>query len=261
MIDIDVVYNEDCVVGMQKLPDNSIDLIVTSPPYNIGVKYDIFDDFRPWSEYYAWCKQWLTECYRVLKPDGRFCLNHYFSCGTSETRSAPLLNLHCICTEIGFKHHGLAVWGDITLTKYQAWGSWLSASAPYVNSPYEAILIQYKDHWKKDRKGVTQITPKEFMESCSGVWKLPTEKNRSGCPAPFPIALASRCIRLLSYEGDIVLEPFMGSGTTPVAAKQNKRYYIGYEISKAYFDQSTSRLSQKNMSDWTEQPESDLPTG
>jgi DNA modification methylase len=95
-----------------------------------------------WDAYYTWCKEWLSEIYRVLKPDGRFCLNHYLSLGQSDNRHAPLMDLNYICTrEIGFKHHGLACWDDITLTKRTAWGSWISASAPYINCLCPSTLV------------------------------------------------------------------------------------------------------------------------
>jgi DNA modification methylase len=606
-MDFNQIYNEDCITGMQKLSDNCIDLCVTSPPYNLGVKYDVYNDWMEWDDYYAWCELWLQEVYRVLKPDGRFCLNHYLSCGTSKTRSAPLLNLNCICNKIGFKHHGISVWDERTLTKYQAWGcydeetevltdagfkkfknidincdlfatlnpttqsfeyqratndikyhyngemyslksrsfdllitpnhnmvyydksgnicfcevekyfnihnsitipqghfgyiggqtndwfylppleshrvgfcgrlkeqvnciqmndwlkflgifitdgncyhspknrqykisiyqskstyldqirsllnqlpfsfkekpqkseyytcnkqlssylitlknkneriipewicklpleqirlfldwvfigdgsipskngnkqiavpskqmadtlthllimvgqtvsvtihkhqggrdyngvwfkgdkdlylitykksktyyldkrrenitkqhytgivycvsvpnkilcvrrngkitwcgnSWKSASSPYVNSPYECILITYKDHWKKDRKGETEITPKEFMESCSGIWKMqPVSKSKSLTIANFPVELPMRCIKLLSYKGDVVLDPFSGSGTTAYAAKVLGRQYVGFEISKNYWEISQRRVEQNGLDEWVE---------
>jgi site-specific DNA-methyltransferase (adenine-specific) len=252
-MDFNQIYNEDCITGMQKLPDNCIDLCITSPPYNLGVKYDVYNDWMGWDVYYDWCERWLQEVYRVLKPDGRFCLNHYLSCGTSKTRSAPLMNLHCICNKIGFLHHGIALWDDRTLTKYQAWGSWKSASSPYVNSPHECILITYKDHWKKDRKGKTEISPKEFMEACSGVWKIhPLSKSKSLTMANFPVELPMRCIKLLSYKGDVVLDPFSGSGTTAYAAKVLGRQYVGFEISKNYWEISQKRVEQCGLDAWVE---------
>jgi len=223
----------DALEKLQDIPDNSIDLIVTSPPYNIGIEYDNWDDRMPWGLYYEWCRRWLEECYRILKPDGRMCLNHYLSCGQSDNRHAPLMKLNCIAEEIGFKHHGLAVWYDTTLTKRSAWGSWLSPSAPYINSPFEGILVLYKERWKKDRIGKSEITKKEFMEACSGIWKIQPEKDREH-PAPFPLELAERCIRMFSWEGDVVLDPFCGKGTTCVAAKRLNRKYIGIDISDKY---------------------------
>jgi site-specific DNA-methyltransferase (adenine-specific) len=180
--------------------------------------------------------------YRVLKPDGRFCLNHYLSCGTSERRFAPLMDLQFICEhEIGFKHHGIAIWDDRTLTKHTAWGSWKSPSAPYVNSPYEGILILFKDHWKLDRRGEATIAKEEFIETSYGIWKLPTERVRD-IPAPFPVALPARCVRFFTYAGDLVLDPFMGSGSTAVAAVESGRRFIGFEISPAYCKYSEERV-------------------
>lgn len=242
---INTIYNQDCIAGMKEhIPDDSIDLIVTSPPYNVGIQYDTHNDRMPLDEYWIWCRQWLTECYRVLKPDGRLCLNHYLSCGTSEVRFAPLMQINSIAEEIGFKHRGVAVWDDRTLTKRTAWGSWLSARAPYLNSPYEGVIILYKDHWRKDREGETDITPKEFMECASGVWKIqPCQKYDT--IANFPVELPRRCIRFFSYVGDIVLDPFMGSGTTAVAAKQTGRRYTGFEISPNYYKKIMENLSQE----------------
>ena len=232
----------DCLEVMKGIPDKVIDLVVTSPPYNCGIDYGIHNDNMKWVEYYSWCKDWLTEIFRIIKDDGRICLIHYLSLGQVDNRYAPLMELNCLAEEIGFKHYGLAIWWDITLTKRTAWGSWLSASAPYINSPFEGILILYKNYWKKINQGTTEISPKEFMESCSGIWKIPTEHNRRH-PAPFPIELASRCMRLFSWKGDILLDPFLGSGTTAVACKELGRNFIGIEIEPKYCEIAKRRLA------------------
>lgn len=231
----------DCLEEMKKIPGKSIDLVLTSPPYNCGIEYENHDDNMPWDDYYKWCELWLKEIYRILKDDGRFCLIHYLSLGQSDKRHAPLMVLNTIAEQIGFKHHGLAIWWDITLTKRTAWGSWLSASAPYINSPFEGVLILYKNRWKKDRVGETDLNKKEFMESCSGIWNIATEHDRTH-PAPFPLKMASRCIRLLSYEGDVVLDHFMGSGTTGVACFESNRDFIGIELSPKYFKMAQQRI-------------------
>lgn len=243
---MELPYNKlicgDCIATMQRWPSHSIDLMVTSPPYNVGIKYDIYNDKRPYQEYLDWCRRWLIEILRLLKDDGRFCLNHYLSCGSAKFRSSPLMDLNTIAQKVGFKHHGLAVWEDRTLPKRTAWGSWLSASAPYIYSPYEGILILYKNRWKKLQKGISTIEPEEFMEACSGVWKIQPVTRKTGHPADFPIKLPSRCIKLFSYENDIVLDPFAGSGTTCLAAKQLNRRYIGIELSPSYYQIAEERL-------------------
>jgi site-specific DNA-methyltransferase (adenine-specific) len=244
MLDIDQIYCGDSLELIKKIDSNSVDLAVTSPKYNLGIKYDSCDDFVPWDEYYDWCRSWMKEVYRVLKPDGRFCLNHYISCGMAKHRSAPLMNLNAICEfEIGFKHHGFVLWDDRTISKRTAWGSWMSASAVYVNSPHEGITILYKDHWKKDTKGESTITKEEFMEATTGIWKLSPEKHRGGCPAPFPVSLPKRCINLLTYKGDLVLDLFNGGGTTCIAAKQTGRHYIGMDMSRSYCDDAIEWLN------------------
>lgn len=242
MIKPNTVICCDCLEGLKDMADGSIDLVFTSPPYNIGIKYDIYNDAQPWDKYYQWCELWLKELLRVMKDDGRCCIVHYLSLGKADNRHSPLMDINYIAHVLGFNHHGLAIWWDITLTKRTAWGSWLSASAPYINSPFEGILFLYKNSWRKANQGITHISKEEFIEACSGIWKIPTERKRTH-PAPFPIALAERAIKLLSYEDDVILDPFCGSGTTLVAAKRLNRKYIGMDISPTYCDMAEKRLS------------------
>lgn len=219
----------DCLKVMSSIPDNSVDLVVTSPPYNIGIDYGTYKDNLTWEEYYHWCEKWLREIFRILKSDGRFCLNHYLSCGNTEEKTAPLMILNSLSLEIGFKHHGLAIWEDKTISTLTAWGSWLSASSPYINCPTEGILILYKEHWKKENKGVSTIENRDFIMATKGVWNLGTDRKRL-TPATFPERLPGLCINLLTYENDLVLDPFLGSGTTAAVCKEYKRRYIGIEI-------------------------------
>lgn len=234
----------DCIRTMEQIPQNMVDLVVTSPPYNVGTEYDVYRDRLPYHKYLQWCTDWLAEIYRVLKMDGRLCLNHYLSCGDAKFRFSPLMDLNAITQRIGFQHHGLAIWDDRTLSKRTAWGSWLSASAPYVNSPYEGILILYKRYWKKSERGISTIERDEFMEACSGTWKIQPVARKTRHPADFPIELPRRCINLLSYKGDLVVDPFVGSGTTCVAAKEAGRRYIGMDVSKAYCEVARRRLDE-----------------
>src|SRR5271157_135105 len=241
-MNVDEIRCGDAVRMMHAIDSDSIDLVITSPPYNLGVQYDNCDDYRSWPEYYTWCRIWLEEVYRVLKPDGRLCLNHYLSCGTAKSRSNPLMNLNAICVAIGFKEHGVALWTESSTCKRTAWGSWLSASAPYLSSPHECISVFYKDHWKKDRKGESTITKEEFMNWTLGIWKMNPERSRGGCPAPFPPELPRRCINLFSYVGDLVLDPFNGSGATTAVAQQTGRHFIGIDISDAYCEDAREWL-------------------
>ena len=239
----------DCISGMQMLPDNSVDLIVTSPPYNVGIDYDEYDDNKSWEEYYDWCDSWLRECYRVLKPNGgRICLNHYISLGTSKYRTSPLSVLYNIMDKIGFKHHSIAIWNDITLAKRTAWGSYMKASAPYVNAPFECILIDYKENWKKEGKGLSTIEKEDFIKLTRGRWDIKTE-TKGLTKANFSVDLPTKAINLLTYEGDIVLDPFIGSGTTAVAAKLTNRKYIGFEVSKEYCRIAEKRIEETVKSD------------
>jgi len=232
----------DCLEVMESLPDESVDICITSPPYNLGIDYEGQNDYLELDDYYNWCELWLMRIFNLLKDGGRLCLNHYLSCGTARRRFAPLMKLNEIAESIGYLHHGLAIWNDITLTKRTAWGSWLSASAPYINSPYEGILILYKGVWNIGR-GKSDIEKDEFIESCSGVWNIPTERNREH-PAPFPVSLPKRCMKLLSFVGSTVLDPFMGSGTTGVACVQTNRKFIGIEIEPKYFDIAVKRIEE-----------------
>ena len=242
----------DCIKTLPDFPENSVDLIVTSPPYNINIQYDKYNDKIDWVEYYKWTEKWLRECYRVLKNDGRICINHYLSFGYSNYRTAPLMEINTIALNIGYKHHSVVVWFDRTLSKKTAWGSWKSASSPYINSPNEGILILYKNQWKKEKKGKSTINSLEFVDLCRGIWKIPTEPNQT-TKANFPIALPYKCIRLLSYEGDIVLDPFSCGGTTCLSALKNNRQYIGIELSDNYCKKSIERLEtemEKNYIDF-----------
>lgn len=229
---------DDVVKGLRKIDDESVDLILTSPPYNVHVDYGMYDDWLPWPVYYQWCTKWLEECYRVLKEDGRFLLNHYFSIGNvKDGRSYPLMHLNEMAVGIGYQHHAVIFWEDKTISRRTAWGSWLSASAPYVNSPYEGILVLYKRFWKKQTGGESDISKEEFMEGCLGVWNIPSSKSdREHHPTAFPIALAERTVRLFTYRGETVLDPFVGSGTTVVASDKNGRNGIGIDLNPKYID-------------------------
>ena len=250
MLKVNNIYNMDCVEGLKQIDDNTVDLIVTSPPYNVGVNYDVYKDNLPYEDYLEWCKKWLSECFRVLKDDGRICINHYICimhCDFDNDGNPiegrcrfPLFDFKSIMESVGFNVDKIAIWDDPTCSKFTAWGSWMSASAPNIMTPYEGILIGYKKSWKKLTSGISTIDKETFMEGVSGVWHLGTTTGYT--EACFPEKLPRMCIELLTYKDDLVLDPFSGSGTTCYVAKGLGRNYLGFEISKNYYMQSISRL-------------------
>jgi len=232
----------DCIKVMKRIPKESIDLIVTSPPYNCGIEYDIYNDWRPIDEYYNWVREWLKECYRVLKPNRRIALNVLFNKGNKRGREQPGVAFSSALWDAGFKLNNITLWLDDHRVKYTAWGSWKSASAPYIFCPYEVIIMANKGSWKRDDKGISDITGDEFKEWVSGQWKMQPVTKRVCCPAPFPKELPKRCIKLLSYVGNIILDPFCGDGTTCIVAKEFNRKYIGIDISEKYCNYAKEQL-------------------
>jgi site-specific DNA-methyltransferase (adenine-specific) len=240
--DLISIYNTD-IIKSEIIEDSSIDLIVTSPPYNLDIKYNSHDDKTSYDDYLLFTGQWLARCYDILKDDGRFCLNIPLDKNKGGQQSI-CADITTIAKNIGFKYHSTIIWNEGNISRRTAWGSWLSASAPYVIAPVEVIVILYKKDWKK-RSGsrISDITKSEFMEWTNGVWSFSGEsKKRIGHPAPFPVELPRRCIKLFTYVGDIVLDPFAGSGTTLLASLETGRVGIGVEIDEEYCELATNRI-------------------
>lgn len=237
------IVNDD-VLSTNEIEQNSIDLIVTSPPYNLDIKYNSHDDQISYPEYLEFSRSWLSNCFNWLKDDGRLCLNIPLDKNKGGQQSVGA-DLTILAKKIGFKYHSTVIWNEGNISRRTAWGSFQSASAPYVIAPVELIVILYKNSWKKNSTtvSVSDITKQEFIEWTSGMWTFNGEsKKKIGHPAPFPIELPRRCIKLFSYVGDTVLDPFMGSGTTLVAAHLNKRNSVGIEIDKDYCSLAKKRL-------------------
>lgn len=241
-MEIDRIYCGDCLNLLPQIEEKTIDLVVTSPPYNCGIKYDTHNDNMPWDEYLSWCKKWITELYRVIKDDGRICINVLLDMGIYENqvRVSPLIEFGKIMQDVGFKFAGFPIWTDSHRVKFTAWGSWLSASAPYIYCPFEVVIIGYKKDWKRHRSGESTISKEEFKAGCGGIWNLRTQKTITA--ANYSLDLPLMCINLLSYKDDIVLDPFCGSGTTCIAAKNMRRHYLGFEISPKYCDVAKRRF-------------------
>ena len=244
----DTIIQGDIIQELQKFPSDCIDLVITSPPYNCGISYGDYKDNLPWQDYLNWAEQWLKEIKRVLKEDGRFCLNVLLEMRLENNRNrvSPFAEFYHLLKKVGLNLFGTAIWTDPHRTKLSAWGSWKSATNPYIYCPFEAIIITYKKYWKKQKRGKSTISAEEFIKGCSGIWKLKTE-TQPLTPSAFHTDLPDMCIKLLSYEGDLVLDPFMGSGTTAVSCQRLKRHFIGIEINKQYCQIAKKRLAQKSL--------------
>ena len=226
---------------MDQLPDSSIHLMVTSPPYNACKDYD--QDLSL-DDYLSLLHRVFQETYRVLVPGGRACIN------IANLGRKPYLPLNGyisqLMIEIGYLMRGEIIWDKgSSVGSSTAWGSWKSPSNPTLRDVHEYILVYSKGSFKRLDKGKEPtIQRDEFLELTKSVWQFPTESaTRVGHPAPFPLELPRRLIELYTFKGDIVLDPFMGSGTTALAALQTSRHYVGYEIIDEYFKLSKQRIN------------------
>lgn len=220
-----------------------IDLIVTSPPYNVGIEYNSNNDELTYEQYLDFSEKWMSNCFKWSKTQARFLLNIPLDKNKGGQRSVGA-DLTKIAQKAGWKYHSTIIWNEGNISRRTAWGSWLSASAPYVIAPVELILILYKDQWKKTngtRK--SDIKKEDFMEWTNGVWTFNGEsKKKIGHPAPFPKELPYRAIKLFSFVKDVVFDPFVGSGTALIVASNSDRIGIGVELDKNYCELAKTRI-------------------
>ena len=243
-------YTNKIILGnaehMEEIPDNSVHLMVTSPPYNVTKEYD--RDFSL-PEYLQLLRNVFTETYRVLVYGGRACIN---VANLGRKPYIPLSAFICqILLEIGFYMRGEIIWSKgAGAGVSMAWGSWQSASNPVLRDTHEYILVFCKGSFdrKKAPDQENTITKEQFMEWTKSVWTMNTESARKiGHPAPFPVELPYRLIQLYTYKNDIVLDPFMGSGTTAIATLKSDRQYVGYEIDAKYVKLAEERIANYQM--------------
>lgn len=177
------------------------------------------------------------------KKNDRMCLNIPLDTNKGGHRSigADITN---IAKQIGWKYHSTVIWNEGNISKSSAWGSWMSASCPYVIAPVELIIILYKDSWKKlYGSKINDITKEEFVGWTNGIWTFKGEsKKKIGHPTPFPVELPKRCIKLFSFKGDTILDPFMGSGSTVIASKLLGRNGIGIDKEIGYCELAMNRI-------------------
>lgn len=228
--------------SMDEIPDNSVHLMITSPPYNVGKEYD--GDLTL-AEYEDLLENVFSETYKKLVTGGRACIN------IANIGRKPYIPLHMlvinIMLKLGFLMRGEIIWDKSASGGGScAWGSWMSASNPVLRDYHEYILVFSKESYSKNKAQIKKdtILKEDFIQWTKSIWTFPAvNAKRIGHPAPFPIELPHRLINLYSYEDDVILDPFCGSGTTCIAAIQNNRNYIGYDINKEYIALSKKRIS------------------
>ncbi|ADC65735.1 DNA methylase N-4/N-6 domain protein [Ferroglobus placidus DSM 10642] len=240
---LDNIILGDAREVLKNLPKNCIHLMVTSPPYNVGKEYD--EDLTL-GEYLDFIEEVMKEVYRVLVWGGRVCFN------VANLGRKPYIPLHAYLIErfekIGFLFRGEIIWdkGDAVSGASTAWGTWQSAVNPVLRDQHEYIIVLSKGSFKREKGNKEDtISREEFLEFTKSVWKFPPESaKRVGHPAPFPEELPYRCIQLFTFKGDVVLDPFVGSGTTCVAALKTGRHFIGIDIEEKYVEIAKRRIKE-----------------
>jgi len=261
---INRVLNGDTIEVMSEMPEGWVDLIVTSPPYNVGIQYDTHNDEIVMDEYWEWSEKWLTEAYRLLKDDGRMAINIPYEVNVQARGGRVFFasELYQVMKRVGFKFYGIVDLEEQSphRSKTTAWGSWMSPSAPYIYNPKECVILAYKKNhikkvkgepqWKgepylteegKNKVAYSEQDKKEFMELVFGQWKYFAD-TRSLTKATFSMDIPEKAIKILSYRNDIVLDPFNGSGTSCVAAVVHDRRWIGIELSENYCEIAKQRI-------------------
>ena len=268
MIETGKIITGDCIEVMKTLPEGEIDLLVSSPPYNVGINYDAHIDTLDMDVYWEWTKEWLSEAYRILKDDGRVAINIPYETNVRERggRVFFVSEFYQIMKQVGFKFFGIVDLEEQSphRSKTTAWGSYMSCSGPYIYNPKECVILAYKKFHIKKVKGEPQWkgTPteieqedgtikkkvvyeetdkKEFMELVFGQWNYFAD-TKSLTKATFSMDIPTKAIKILSYKNDVILDPFAGSGTSLVAAEILGRRWLGIELSPNYTEVAKTRV-------------------
>ena len=266
------IYCGDGRKLMSEMSEKTVDLVVTSPPYGVGIDYDSWDDDKEIAEYWKFTREWLRETYRVLKDDGRIALNIPYEINRQKKGGRIYFSAEfwMIMKEIGFGFFGIVDLEESSphRSKTTAWGSWMSPSSPYIYNPKECVILAYKKKHKKDVKGTPQwkgeyqMVPnekiegefrkklvyddkdkKDFMSLVFGQWNYFADTQQK-TKATFSLDIPYRAIKILSYKEDLIMDPFNGSGTTCLASEMLGRPWIGIDISKNYCEVAKNRIKE-----------------
>ena len=245
------IHNEDCLIGVPKIQDKSIDLIVTSPPYNCNLgnnkyhhlTYDIYKDDKTHEEYLNWLCEIFFQFKKKLKVGGRVAINIVDTYGGK----IPIVNdiCHFMTHILGYLPMGNIIWNKNNIQSRCSWGSWQSPSCPSLLFSYEYILLFANENRKIQYKGETDLSKEEFLKYVNSLWTIAPEgrsKKKFNHPAAFPVELPKRLIKLLTWKDSLIVDPFMGVGSTAVASKELGRNFIGFEISPEYCETAKRRI-------------------
>lgn len=241
------IMEGDCLVLLPQLEKGSINLIITSPPYNVGKDYGEYKDDRVYEDYLNWLDKIWSECFRVLKYGGRICIN------VGDIGRSPYYPIHCdIVSRLRKKWFmmGIIIWNKQNCLSNTAWGSWESSSSPHLRGQHEFIIIAGKGGKSRHKYKKDDVWAKnEFVEATLEIWDFPPETRLREHPSPFPEELPKRLMKLYSFPGDVILDPFLGSGTTMKVGQDLGRSCVGIELNRKYCEMARKRCFGRTFLD------------